>query len=321
MAAAAHSPAPTQTTMQCLEVWGGNQAVDSAVTMPGLDAWVYSRPYEGDDAGGDIHYLSSCATGRITRILVADVSGHGSRVAQVALSLRTLMRRFVNYVDQSRLVRGLNTEFAPLSDGGRFATAVVATYWAPTDDLVISNAGHPRPLWYRAKTGMWEVVADNRPREGLANIPLGIAEPTSYDEVPIRLAPGDLVLLYTDSLIEARAGGGRQIGESGLLSLLSRLDTSKPETLIPSLLSSIGDRAGGAPFDDDVTALLLRTNSNKPRASFVSGLVTGGMLLKSFLTSFRRRVPFPWPQLTWANIAGAFHGRFNKRRIGPPARR
>src|SRR5687768_16715973 len=153
----ATKPGEPQPTMQCMEVWGGNQAVDNGVIMPGLDAWVYSRPYRDESAGGDIHYVSSCATGRITRILVADVSGHGQAVAQVAASLRTLMRRFVNFVDQGRLVRGLNTEFASLAEMGSFATAVVATYWAPTDDLVISNAGHPRPLWYRARARAWEV--------------------------------------------------------------------------------------------------------------------------------------------------------------------
>jgi sigma-B regulation protein RsbU (phosphoserine phosphatase) len=57
-----------------MEVWGGNAAIDNGVIMPGLDAWVYARPYQQQAAGGDIHYVSSCATGRIIRLLVADVS-------------------------------------------------------------------------------------------------------------------------------------------------------------------------------------------------------------------------------------------------------
>src|SRR5437899_58220 len=94
--------------MQCMEVWGGNQVVDSSVAMAGLDAWVYSRPYGQADGGGDVHYVSSCATGRITRLLVADVSGHGVAVCDVAAQLRTLMRRYVNYLDQTRFVRSMN---------------------------------------------------------------------------------------------------------------------------------------------------------------------------------------------------------------------
>src|ERR1043165_4590170 len=165
---------PAQATMKCMEVWGGNQAIDNGVITPGLDAWVYARPYQQQAAGGDIHYVSSCATGRIIRLLVADVSGHGNEVSDVAITLRTLMRRFVNYVDQTKLVRGLNEEFTRLSELNRFATAIVATYWSPTDDLVISNAGHPRPLMYSARTGKWQVLENRKVSEGLANIPLGV---------------------------------------------------------------------------------------------------------------------------------------------------
>src|SRR3982751_6288201 len=121
-------PADAQL-MQCMEVWGGNQIMDTNVVMAGLDAWVYSKPYGNADGGGDVYYVSSCATGRITRLLVADVSGHGRQVCDVGTQLRTLMRRYVNYIDQSRFVADLNREFTTLSDSGCFATAVVTTFW------------------------------------------------------------------------------------------------------------------------------------------------------------------------------------------------
>lgn len=303
----------SQRTMQCMEVWGGNQAVDNGVVMPGLDAWVYSRPYEGDVAGGDIHYVSSCATGRIIRILVADVSGHGNEVAEVAAALRGLMRRFINYVDQTRLVRGLNTEFAGLAEAGRFATAVVATFWSPTDELKISNAGHPRPLIYRAGAGRWEAMRDEQGGgEGLANIPLGIAEPTRYDEMSVRLSRGDLVLLYTDSLIEAMGPDGRQLGQEGLARALSGLDPAKPEALIPALLETVVRYGGGEPLGDDVTALLLRPNAIKTRSSIGAGLSVGLRLSKEFLLSLTRAERFPWPQICVRNLAGIFFGRFNR---------
>ena len=100
---------PGNQRIQCMEVWGGNRAVDNGVVMPGLDAWIYSRPYEGD-SGGDVHYLSNCASGRITRMLVADVSGHGARVASIAANLRGLMRRYINYLDQTRFIEALHRE-------------------------------------------------------------------------------------------------------------------------------------------------------------------------------------------------------------------
>lgn len=303
--------------MQCLEVWGGNQATNNGVVMPGLDAWVFSRPYEDDDAGGDIHYVSSCATGRIIRVLVADVSGHGSQVAKVAGSLRNLMRRYVNFVDQTRVVRGLNTEFASLAEQGSFATAVVATFWAPTDNLVITNAGHPRPLWYRARNRAWEYLDQRAPSSsaGPSNIPLGIAEPTLYDEVSIHLGPGDLVLIYTDSLLEARDRDGRLLGEAGLRDLVGQFDPANPDELIRSLLTRL-EAISGRPPDDDVTALLLRPNALKPRGSILTGLKAGLFMTGAFLGSLRPGgQPFPWPELGLTNLAGAFVSRLN-RRIG-----
>ena len=99
------TPKTQQHLMQCMEVWGGNRAADHGVVMPGLDAWIFSRPYASEagagDAGGDVHFVSSCGTGRIARMVIADVSGHGHSVANAAQSLRVLMRRFMNYLDQS----------------------------------------------------------------------------------------------------------------------------------------------------------------------------------------------------------------------------
>ena len=57
-------PMRARATGEAMEVWGGNQPADSGVIMPGLDAWVYSRPHGEATAGGDVHYVSSCATGR-----------------------------------------------------------------------------------------------------------------------------------------------------------------------------------------------------------------------------------------------------------------
>ncbi len=304
--------------MQCMEVWGGNQAVNNGVIMPGLDAWVFSRPYEGDEAGGDIHYVSSCATGRVTRILVADVSGHGQQVARVAGSLRALMRRYVNYIDQARLVRGLNTEFAGLTDIGSFATAVVATYFSPTEQLVVSNAGHPRPLWYHARKKSWETLSDAivTRSEGLANIPLGIAEPTRYDELSISLGRDDLVMIYTDSLIEAKGPDGRQIGQAGLLNIVAGLNPGDPPTLIASLLSEI-ERIGGGPPRDDVTVLILRPNTLKPQSSMLAALRAALRIAGSGLSALKPGgSPIPWPQLRFDNIVGAVFAGANKRRSG-----
>ena len=73
-------------------------------------------------------------TGRITRLMLADVSGHGSAVAATANQLRLLMRRYVNHIQQVKFVSSMNDEFSNVSQAGRFATAVVATFSLRRDD-------------------------------------------------------------------------------------------------------------------------------------------------------------------------------------------
>ena len=101
---------------------GWNQAVERSVETAGLKIWVYSRPYGKAHRGGDVHYLSSCESGRVTRMLLADVSGHGESVSQVAVALRDLMRQNVNYIKQAR--------FRP-SDESTIYSSSVSTIYLP----------------------------------------------------------------------------------------------------------------------------------------------------------------------------------------------
>ncbi len=144
--------------LECMEIVGSNAAVRRTVAAPGLDVWIDSRPLERGAGGGDIHYLSSCGSGQVIRLALADVSGHGAIVDGAARTLRDLIRKYINTLDQTRFAQALNTQFAILSPDERFATALILTYFAPTRHLIICNAGHCRPLWYCAATGRWQAL-------------------------------------------------------------------------------------------------------------------------------------------------------------------
>src|SRR4051812_6424022 len=258
MPAVNKTAAETQV-MQCMEVWGGNALVNNSVSISGLDAWVYSKPFENGEAGGDVHYVSSCATGRITRLLLADVSGHGEKVRNTAATLRDLMRRFVNHLDQRSFVRSMNQQFTELSQDGCFATAVVTTFFGPTNYLTLCNAGHPTPLLYRAKTRTWSLLErKDSENEGIANIPLGIEGSCDYEQVAVQLEMGDLVLCYSDSLMEAHDSDGKMLGEEGLVAIANEIDASDPPTVVANLLDKIASRSSENLQTDDVTVLLFR---------------------------------------------------------------
>lgn len=305
----------TAQHMTCLEIWGGNQPFNNEVVMPGLDAWVYSKPYGESDEGGDVYYVSSCATGRITRLLLADVSGHGAVVGETAKSLRRLMQRFVNYIDQTAFVRSMNAQFAELSDAGTFATAIVSTFFGPTNELILCVAGHPAPLHYRAATKSWGLLGDVNDPEGgnTGNIPLGIVDTPDWAQFGVKLGVGDLVICYTDSLIESKGPDGEMLNPKGLLEIARGIDISEPKRVISNLLAAVESQAYGNLTADDVTVLLFRPNGSSPSVPLKNRVIAPFLVAKSILKPLiTRRGPIPWPEMTLPNIAGAMVGWFNR---------
>lgn len=258
---------PGGESLHCMEIRGGNRAVEHSLRTPGLDLWIFSEPYHAERSGGDVHYVSVCGGGMITRLVVADVSGHGESVDGFSVALRSLVRRNINRKSQAGLVSALNTEFAELAQLRRFATAIVATYLTTTDRLTISNAAHPRPIRYRAADRAWSILASDAPREvgTLANLPLGIDETTVYEQFEIQLGPDDLVILYTDALVEAMDPAGAMLGEAGLLGLLEGVGPAPAEVLGPRVLAAVAGFRQGRPAEDDTTLLVLHHNGGPSR--------------------------------------------------------
>jgi hypothetical protein len=290
-----------------MEVWGGSQLTTRGVEMGGLDAWVYSKPFGDAQRGGDVYYASSCATGRISRLLLADVAGHGTSVASTAANLRTLMRRFVNRLDQTEFVRLLNQQFTALSEVGTFATAIVATFFAPTQRMIVCNAGHPRPLLYQYAKKEWTLLGAEAENDGSTNnMPLGILDVTEYEQFDVELENGDCVLAYTDALIESRDADGEMFGEAGLLRILRLVGDVEPQLLTKALLREITDRHPGNLTEDDVTVLLVRANGNKQRYSFKdivwAQVRFAGSIIRA-INPWAERPPLP--DLNLANIGGA----------------
>ena len=323
-------PDQTSQQMQCMEVWGGSQLTAQGVEFGGLDAWVYSKPFGDAKRGGDVYYASSCATGRISRLLLADVSGHGDSVASTAADLRTLMRRFVNHLDQGEFVRLLNGQFSALSRNGSFATAVVTTYFAPSRRLTVCNAGHPRPLLYRAGRRHWSLLSHERSETGAArgprNIPLGMIAISEYEQFDVELEAGDCLLAYTDALIESSDADGEMLGEHGLLRIMRTLEipasgghfSVDPRKITEQLLAEIAARYPANLTNDDVTVLIVRASDREPNYSAGDKLKAVGRFIRTLIGSLNpgaERAPFP--DTTLANMGGAIFPALARRWRAP----
>ncbi len=275
-----------------MEVWGGNQVSDQEIKTTGLDIWVYSKPYAESSDGGDVYYLSSCASGRITRILLADVSGHGKRVAPTAEFLRNLMRKNINHVKQASLVNQLNDDFTETT-GSTFATALVSTYFAPTKKLSISSAGHHSPFIYRNSQKRWEMLEDSLTESTeklIRNFPLGVKKDTSYSDYKIDLEQGDMILYFTDGLFEIKQEDGELLGTKGLLKVLSDIDTAEPKK-VASQIKSFISKITSPKSSDDISMILMSRNHEK--VSLKDNLMAPVFLVRSLVKSFKNRKNLP----------------------------
>lgn len=208
----------------------------------------------------------------------------------------------------------MNREFSTRSEQNCFATAVVSTFFAPTNDLSLCNAGHPPPLLYRTTTRAWSLLELPRPGDhGSANIPLGILDGASYEQFHLKLKVGDMVVCYTDSLIESCDERGQLLGPRGLPDIVRTIEVSEPAAFIPALLAAIAAQHPDNLTGDDVTVLVFRPNGLAPRVPMREKFLALVRLLRGWIGSLvPGGQPMPWPELSLPNIGGALFDCLNR---------
>lgn len=273
--------------MQCHEVWGGNARVDRAVAMPGLDAWVYARPFADQEFGSALHYVSSGASGLLTRVLLADV-GRRSGVASLAHDVRRLVSRSINAVDDARLIDDIDDLLAP--SPGEHGDALIATYDAGHRRLTLSNTGHPPPLIYSAFERTWRTL-ESRPGCSRA---VASGRGAGCDRLAVTLGVGDVVVLFTGSLTDAVDMYGHPLGIVGLLDLIQPIVPADPHEFKHDVLDALEDHVGAPQDTDDVTIMLLRANEDDKDEDAVTAAAAAARIAWRILTR-----PFPGADIPW----------------------
>lgn len=244
--------------LACLEIKGGNERVDYSIELPGLLAWVSCRPIGPATKGGDLHYLSVCSQGFVSRIALADVAGHGEDVSAAANTLRDLLRKHADEWDQSDAVRELNDSL--LRDAGAdYATALLLSHYSGSGEILFTNAGHLPPLWYRAETNQWTFLTDSTLyAEKPANLPIGLIAGTPYSQTAIQFGWDDLLILYTDGVTESVNDAGRLLDTRGFRELVQGVPVVSASDTGQTLLAALEAFRGASPATDDETLVLLQ---------------------------------------------------------------
>jgi phosphoserine phosphatase RsbU/P len=251
--------------LKCAETWASNQGTSSVVDLPGLRVWVHSTPFGPGEAGGDVHYVSVCPSCIVSRIALADVSGHGRAVVSLGAKLRELMQTYLAALEQASLMRDLNEAVRVQLDGVHYATMVAVGFHDRRGLLVMTNAGHPPALWYRAFRDEWAWFEPQR-AEGSLDIrgtPLGLLPNVSYDRMTVKPGPGDLIVLYSDGVSEATNQAGKELGRDDLMTLARTLDRDSAEGFGTQLVEAVNEFRGGRVPEDDETIIVVQRLSDQ----------------------------------------------------------
>jgi sigma-B regulation protein RsbU (phosphoserine phosphatase) len=225
--------------------------------------------------------MSVCDYDLISRVALADVSGHGNEVSKVTQTLRNLMRKNINAWDQSDFMRGINDAFRR-GGGGKYATAIVLSFHRVMGRLAFSNAGHPPPLWYHAAQKTWGWLEEGTEAKKVSGLPVGLIPGTDYSQTVVTLKPSDLLVLYTDGITEARNETGHELGGERLLEWACQAPVDSPKLLGEALLQRIELFRGEVRNDDETLLVLQREEESRLfMLSEVANSYTFGWLLRS----------------------------------------
>jgi phosphoserine phosphatase RsbU/P len=220
----------------------------AAPEIPGVDIAFAARP--ANTVAGD-YYDAFLRDGRLL-LVVADVAGKSIPAALLTATLQASLRTLAALPGSlPDLVTRLN-EYACLQNqgGNRFTTAFLAELEPATGLLTWVNAGHNWPV-LRHASGTVE-------RLEIGGFPLGIAKGARYESGTTTLAANDLLLIFTDGLVEAENDREDEYGEPRMLEFLAAADGSSAE-ILKQLMSSVDAFVGLTRQHDDITCLVLRT--------------------------------------------------------------
>lgn len=218
---------------------------------PQLPGWsVAGRYTPARTVGGDFYDFVPRARGSLG-ILIADVSGKGMAAALLMATTRSILRSVIDAEDRpGEVLRRANTLLLREIPKGFFVTCLYGLLDPATGRLTFANAGHNLPLVQRSAA-----VVPLRAR----GMPLGLMEDMIYEEHETSLGAGDMLLLYSDGLVEAHDARRGMYGQARLSWVLAHTPNDPSGRVLDSVLEDWQRFISPyAEQEDDLTLIALR---------------------------------------------------------------
>jgi sigma-B regulation protein RsbU (phosphoserine phosphatase) len=216
-----------------------------AIELPG---YRFAHSYRtANEVGGDYYEVLRLPDGRVA-LMVGDATGHGMASGLVmAIANATLNTALDLDPDPRRVIALLNRTLCRTGTRRTFMTVFYALLTPATGELLSVCAGHPFPLLRRAGGELLEL--------GRGGLPLGVRGDLAPETQATVLAPGDMLVLYTDGLAETVDGRSEAFGYDRIGDLTR--PGGAPQAVHDRILAAFDAHVGDEPLRDDLTLLVM----------------------------------------------------------------
>jgi sigma-B regulation protein RsbU (phosphoserine phosphatase) len=221
---------------------------DGSPSGAGWEASAHFRPAR--ELGGDLYDFYDMGNGQLG-VATGDVAGKGVPAAlYAAFASGTVRARAFERRAPADLMQRVNRTLRRRGIEGLFCTLGYALFDFHERSLRLANSGLPHPLHFRAVDGQAQALA-------VSGLPLGTFDGVTYDEVEIDLGPGDVVVFYTDGIVEARARH-EDYGVERLRGGVERHASRPAREIGEALLAELEAFLDGQSQADDVTLVVVK---------------------------------------------------------------
>jgi hypothetical protein len=221
---------------------------------PGVDLAVHCTP--AWQVGGDFYDVVNLPGGGVA-FAVGDVSGHGISAALLMGLIYGAMSSppwGVAENEPERAAGRLNQLLLDKSSGDRYASLFWCAYDPTVGVLRYINGGHPPPVWIRCRPdGTREL---NRLTQG--GPVLGLLNSASYRVTSVQMGQGDLLVLFSDGIVEATNARDEQFGEERLIAIAEELAQAQAHAIGDAIITALRAFNDAKPAQDDQTLLVIR---------------------------------------------------------------
>ena len=217
--------------------------------IPGYEVAAWWQPAES--VSGDYYDLVKLRDGRLG-LVVADVSGHGIGPSLIMASVRAMLHVLTLTISEPEKILSLLSEtITPDLHDGRFITFLMVALDSQTHEMTFANAGHAPALHFERASGRFHSLEST-------GLPIGFdSDDTISAGRTIRLAPGDVVLLATDGVIELMNEQREMFGRERLERLVRENCKRSAADILSIIRDAVNEFHPHTHPPDDVTVMVL----------------------------------------------------------------